>query len=94
VLRIPDTFHRKTNTPIPVKLVRLGDDYSLECITKCLGPFKVAMPKTAPLPVEDPSLFMAGPSQKFAGQPVDLVSANIPQNKAQPVHLDGKARLG
>src|SRR5579872_6044848 len=88
VLRIPDTFHRKTDTPIPVKLVSILDfDYSLERIQKALEPYKVAVPKSPTGFLEDPSLW----TPRAPVAITDSLSAGIEQNKAPPVDLDSVA---
>jgi hypothetical protein len=57
VLRVPNTFNRKLDPPLPVKLIRFHpNDFSPEAMGEKLAPYKVALPASTAA-IEDPSLF-------------------------------------
>lgn len=77
ILRVPDTFNRKTETARPVRLVgtRLEHDYSIEKIKEVLAPFMVQE--------ETPAL----PPRKLEEPVVDELGAGIEQTRAPPTPL-------
>lgn len=76
ILRVPDTFNRKTDTPRPVKLAgsRLDFDYSVERMEEVLKPFATSAAPEITLP-----------PRAVTTPVVDELSANIESNRAPPV---------
>jgi hypothetical protein len=80
ILRIPDTFNRKQETPRPVKVGMSSDhDYTPEQMDRVLTPYKVALPQlnTTVLP-------RLAPIQGVNSE----LSAGIDRNKLPPANLD------
>jgi hypothetical protein len=89
VLRVPNSFNRKTDPPRPVSAAYALDfDYTVERLAKALEPYKTAGPVTRKVTLVPPSPeFLA----KFAGQGCDL-GAGIEQASYPPIKLADVAK--
>ncbi len=80
VLRVPDTFNHKLDTPRPVRLADTGPDYSVERLEQALAAYKVTVPsrlKPTSTIVLDPAVFpprppITEPSELSAGLEANL----------------------
>jgi hypothetical protein len=89
VLRIPDTFNHKADTPRPVRLAgpRQDFDYTVERIEKALEPYKTIVPSNRHQLALDPKIFPPRPPLQGKSD----LSAGI-DNEYPPVHLDDVAK--
>src|SRR5579871_466722 len=83
VLRVPDTFNRKTEPPRPVRLTggRTDFDYAVDRIWAALEPYRVAAPITKDI---DPSLFPSRPP--ITGD--SALAMGVDMGRAAPIKLD------
>jgi hypothetical protein len=90
VLRVPNSFNRKTDPPRPVSAAYALDfDYTVERLAKALEPYKTAVPAVTlkvTLPPPTPE-YLA----KFAGQECDL-GTGIELATFPPIKLDDVAK--
>lgn len=88
VLRVPDTFNRKTEPPRAVRMVgTAGHDYSFERITACLEPYKNLAPTPRLAGALDTSIFpirppITGPNALASG--VDLLGPLVDLDLVAP----------
>lgn len=89
VLRVPNTYNRKTEPPRPVRLIGRGTDfdYSVARIASALEPYKTTIPLNLRTNlVDDPNLFPVKPGQSVAGCN-DALSSGVVAREFPPIDI-------